>query len=368
MKDIIELLKTTFSTDVLVLLVIFVYLVTFLKRFYQKFVDLMEKQKEASRQQADYIKERLDVVEQYLGINDKAIDLRKKQIQELSEIAKEREERRKESEQQLKETQDKLTSVLDELNKVETEYKNYVSNSQLENEEKQNLISKLSTVFTSLELNQLIRHELKNNFNVLSYHIATLANEAETKGSLNSKHIIRDVESRIQDIRSNLDTWTNLEKSASYKRGPEKLGLKTLLDSSMAVIQKLIEKKAIKIKSHWPDIKDNEISIIGVRAEIEMMFVNLLMNAIQYSPTKSSVSINVSEIDDNYCIEITNTSKYQEPLDSKMIFKAGYSHSKEGGSGYGLYIAKRIVESVGGKIELSHNKSQVIARITLKSG
>ena len=92
-----------------------------------------------------------------------------------------------------------------------------------------------------------------------------------------------------------------------------------------------------------------------VNANPEMMqhvFVNLLDNAIKFTPEYGRISISIEQ-NDSLQIQVTNTGSEISKENIKKIFNKFYqgdeSHSGEG-NGVGLAIVKKIVELHKGKI------------------
>lgn len=273
---------------------------------------------------------------------------------------------RVESEIELKKTQDELNQVLKELNKVETEYKEFVSNTQLEAAEKNRLMSDHASIFTSLELSQIIRHELKNNFNKLYVSLQDLQASTDIGASKSSKIILYDITNEMQNIQSNLNSWTKISNVNSLENAPEKLELRSVIKENISMLGNGLNKKSTRININWPINSDKKLYFSGVKSEINTVFLNLLINSCQHSPDKSKITINVSE-NANYLItEISNPSIPHRYNDLNDLFKAGYTLSKEGASGFGLFVSKRIIEATGGEISLAHTENTFIVSVKMK--
>ena len=88
--------------------------------------------------------------------------------------------------------------------------------------------------------------------------------------------------------------------------------------------------------------------------KIEKVFVNLISNAIQYTPPEGSVIVNLQKVDNHKLeIMIADNGSGIDQHDLKHIFERFYqsaSNTNPSGSGIGLSIVKEFVELHGGKI------------------
>jgi two-component system, OmpR family, phosphate regulon sensor histidine kinase PhoR len=88
---------------------------------------------------------------------------------------------------------------------------------------------------------------------------------------------------------------------------------------------------------------------------LEQVLVNLLDNAIKYTPDQGSVTISATVTDDLVQVSLADTGVGIPPLDLPRIFERFYrvdtARSREqGGTGLGLAIVKHIVQIHGGDI------------------
>lgn len=87
---------------------------------------------------------------------------------------------------------------------------------------------------------------------------------------------------------------------------------------------------------------------------------NLIDNAIKYTPDNGKITLSVKK-DGNYvCVQIIDTGIGVPPGKEEALFKkfsrlSNAENVDAGGSGLGLYIAKKIVEKHKGMIAYSHN-------------
>ena len=133
---------------------------------------------------------------------------------------------------------------------------------------------------------------------------------------------------------------------------PKPTDLKELINACMKEVEvKYKAKKQIltfEIPENFPKVP----------IDVEMfkqVYLNLLTNAIKYSPAEGRIAINVS-IKDNQFISTVSDSGYGIPKNQqdkifKKFFRADNVIKKEtDGNGLGLYLVKSIVESSKGKI------------------
>ncbi len=133
----------------------------------------------------------------------------------------------------------------------------------------------------------------------------------------------------------------------------EVLGIKEIIDEAIKKVKPMAIKKEIKL-----EIKIESVKITGNRYSLTDLFVNLLDNAIKYSPQKSVVEISTRTAKDYVEIFIKDSgigiSKNDLPHIFDRFYRADLARSRKvtGGYGLGLSISKKIVEEHGGFITI----------------
>ena len=95
---------------------------------------------------------------------------------------------------------------------------------------------------------------------------------------------------------------------------------------------------------------------MSVDAErIEDVFLNLLSNAIRYTPIQGSVTVGLKEENNQAVVWLTDTGigipeEAKKNLFTKFFRADNAKRVQADGSGLGLFIAKRIVDAHGGTI------------------
>ncbi|MBM3927603.1 MAG: HAMP domain-containing histidine kinase, partial [Sphingomonadales bacterium] len=82
------------------------------------------------------------------------------------------------------------------------------------------------------------------------------------------------------------------------------------------------------------------------------ILVNLIGNAVRYSPRGGSVWVRITQDETHACAIVADQGKGIAEADQAMIFEkfGRVDPSEPGGSGLGLYISRRLARAMGGDI------------------
>ncbi|MDJ0801140.1 MAG: ATP-binding protein, partial [Calothrix sp. MO_167.B12] len=102
---------------------------------------------------------------------------------------------------------------------------------------------------------------------------------------------------------------------------------------------------------------DEEINIVGDSEQLYRLVANLIVNAIQYTPTQGKVTIILDRSDHYAIIQVKDTGIGIPKTEISRIFDRFYRVNSDrsrhtGGSGLGLAIAKAIVKSHQGSLNV----------------
>jgi signal transduction histidine kinase len=100
--------------------------------------------------------------------------------------------------------------------------------------------------------------------------------------------------------------------------------------------------------------EDETLMVSGDFRRILQILVNLLANAVRYSPSGTSVWVRMEQEGDLAAIIVADQGKGIAPEDQERIFeKFERVDTKEpGGNGLGLYISRRLARAMGGDISV----------------
>jgi signal transduction histidine kinase len=171
------------------------------------------------------------------------------------------------------------------------------------------------------------------------------------------------VDSALAQSRDGERSVTNILKAANLKKGTvayvkEPFDLKALAEEEVEKVKPVAERKGLEL-SFVAD--ESSYQMLGDKAQIgDHVLRNLLDNAINYTPSGSiTVSLerarDASSDKEKIIFKVKDTGIGISEEDKKHLFTEG-GHGKDSqttnvhSTGYGLYIAKNIIEAHGGVI------------------
>ncbi len=133
-------------------------------------------------------------------------------------------------------------------------------------------------------------------------------------------------------------------------------------DLLLEVVQEMRVLAGGKVKMKMGDI--DQAMVKGDRDRLKQVLLNLLANAIQYTPLGGEVITSLAKIGEQVRIIVRDTGPGIPPEDLPFIFERFYraeksrTRGKSTGFGLGLSIAQWIVENHGGTVEVESREGQ----------
>ena len=118
------------------------------------------------------------------------------------------------------------------------------------------------------------------------------------------------------------------------------------------------------------DLQDNVPTIQGDPIQIKQAILNILLNAIERSPAKGSITLATETKDSNVSIQVQDKGEGIQPAHRGRIFEPFFS-TKEGGIGLGLALALEIIRMHHGQISFTSEVgkgSSFIISLPVKGG
>jgi len=220
------------------------------------------------------------------------------------------------------------------------------------------MISRLDEAFTSQrQFMEDISHELKTPLSVLKGELeVTLKRIRSAQEYETTLHSSLEEVNRLARIVENLLVLARFDaKTASLQTMP--LDLSILIKESVEDIRLLADQKQIALQ--FNDARTADVFVD--KNQIKRLILNILDNAIKYTPTGGSISVDLCQQKYTVDIDISDTGIGIPENELPYIFDRFYRVDKSrssSGFGLGLSIAKSIVKAHGGEIYARPNTPQ----------
>ena len=260
---------------------------------------------------------------------------------------------------------DRVTGVIEALNKKEGEFSDFdvslllvVASQAAISIHNARLIQALQKANIELsqadklkrDLMSVASHELRTPLgNILGY--ATLLHEDAIE---ENKPLAESILKASSKLRAVLDDIANMNLLYTGKAD---------LDFSDTSLQKVINyaqeevRMTVNKEDHTVDyqIPEEPIQLSIDLPKMSVVFVNLLLNAIQFTPIEGEIRLKIDDRDDEVMVSITDTGRGISEENLEKIFEVFYQVDdhmtrRYGGLGLGLSIARELVNLHGGRI------------------
>lgn len=204
-----------------------------------------------------------------------------------------------------------------------------------------------------------ISHELKTPLASTDIGLKLLQNQKTGQLTENQQEIVQDLQKdnqRLIKLVSELLDVTQAE-AGNINLNIGNVDVREVINYAIQTVKNQAQEKYIAIEVQVPE---DAPRIKADKEKAAWVLVNLLSNAIRYSPEKESVTIQVEQIE-NEQIRITVSDKGPGiPLEYKdKIFQRFFTvPGGKQGSGLGLAISKEFMEAMGGGIQLNDLEMQ----------
>jgi two-component system phosphate regulon sensor histidine kinase PhoR len=148
------------------------------------------------------------------------------------------------------------------------------------------------------------------------------------------------------------------------------LDLVAILEESVLAVKPIANKRKVTIELKTPQ---KAVYVIGDKSGLQQVFINLINNAVKFSPKETTVEVEVKRTHDQTRVVITDHGLGIPAESLPHIFQRFYraknvTIAEIPGSGIGLYIVKSIVEELGGTISVeSPQNLGTIFTVTLRN-
>lgn len=228
-----------------------------------------------------------------------------------------------------------------------------------------------NTMAEELEHTEMLRSDFINNFShefktpIMSiYGFAKLLKSGNLTEEQKAEYIdiIEKESKRLADMANNVLTLTRIENQT------------ILSDVTKFNVSEQIRECFLLFENRWTE-KDLELSlefdehfIYGSRELLKQVWINLIDNALKFTPNGGRISVEIRESPTALKVLVSNTGSTIKQENLKRIFQKFYQEDESrstSGSGIGLAIVKRVCELHGGTVEAESNDKLTVFTVTL---
>lgn len=209
------------------------------------------------------------------------------------------------------------------------------------------------------EFLSIASHELKTPITSIKAYTQLLKKRLAGSNDTKNAHFLTRIDSQTNKLTTLINDFLDISKIEAGKLvlTNKKFDLNALIDKIVVDHQYITEMHQIKKVGKLKKI------ITGDEGRIGQVIINLLTNAIKYSPNRKEVIINVSEDKTGVTVSVQDFGMGIPKRKQKYIFDKYFQVTENGdegkkGFGLGLYISTQIIQGHHGKLWVDSTKGK----------
>jgi len=199
-----------------------------------------------------------------------------------------------------------------------------------------------------------VSHEIRTPLTAIIGYLETLIDEPSLETPNNRKfvHVAHQHAERLNRLVDDLRSLSEIESGNVVLRC-EAVRLKNVVDEVADMFQLQVQKKYLQLTNHV----DEAACAWADRDRIIQILVNLVDNALTYTPEGGCISFHVQRQDERILLQVKDTGQGIPSTDLPRITERFYRVDRarsreEGGTGLGLSIVKHLVQLLNGQLRI----------------
>ncbi len=195
-----------------------------------------------------------------------------------------------------------------------------------------------------------VAHELRTPLSVLQIDLESIEDgiiEADAEAIQHLQLEVTTLRNLVEDLRI-----LSLADAGELKLEFIPVEVNGIIQVNIKRIERSASEKGVNVVL---DLAENELFVMGDEQRLSQVLLNLLSNALHFTPKGGVIEAGSKQAGQNVQIWVRDTGEGISPEDLQHIFERLYRSDRarargNGGSGLGLSIARSLVETHGGKI------------------
>jgi signal transduction histidine kinase len=198
-----------------------------------------------------------------------------------------------------------------------------------------------------------VAHDLRNPLQVLKTSTALLRSDAPLPSEPALRKLVARMDRQIHLLERMVGDFLDIAKieAGELELTSEELDARSVVGEVVSLFESAVPAGRL---SFTPP--DQPVPIYADRARLEQVVVNLVSNAIKYSPPTTQVELALETHEDDVVLRVTDRGVGISEEDQARLFepfrRVGLSKDQVPGVGLGLYVVRRLVVAQGGRIEV----------------
>jgi len=196
-------------------------------------------------------------------------------------------------------------------------------------------------------LNQVVRHDIRNDLQVVSASAERLKGEVDGESQAALDRILGSIESAVELTNTAGDL---ADVMLGTPEESERIPLRSTLESGISEVRSAYSDASVTVEGEIPPVS------VCADEMLPSVFRNLLKNAVQHNDRdRPEVTVSVDAGDDAVSVRVADDGPGVPDERKDEIFGRGEKGLESRGTGIGLFLVRELVESHGGTVRVEDN-------------
>ena len=202
------------------------------------------------------------------------------------------------------------------------------------------------------EMASTLAHEIRNPLNLINLtadHLGDQFRPAESERRDDYMGLVQSLKSEVKHLNNVVGEFLTLGRP--HKLQKIRFQLLSLLEQVEVMVKQQLATKGIGFQTRCA----SDLWLMADQEQLRLVFLNLMLNAIEAVQPGGHIEIEAHVDARNFLVlSVLDNGRGVDAKELDLIFDAYFS-KREGGTGLGLALVRRIIEEHGGKIHAENN-------------